>query len=103
MTLNNLGKTVEQSQKIRISDLLLKIKKSVFENSIEISGKNIELTTSKTGNGGTRYWFKCPACLRRSGTLFNTLNGTIGCRVCLNLSYRKQRYKGMVESSLLTK
>ena len=102
MTLNNLGKIVEQSQKIKISDLLikyrLKIKESMLKNSVEISGKMVELLTSKTGNGGIRYWFRCPTCSRRAGILFSALNRTLGCRLCLKLSYRKQRYKGMIES-----
>ena len=105
MTLNNLGKTVEQHQAIRIADLLvkyrLKIKESMLENSIEISGHNIELATSKTGNGGTRYWFKCPLCSRRAGMLFvGSPSSPIACRQCLGIYYRKQRYKGMIESAL---
>lgn len=104
MTLNNLEKIVEQYQAIRISDLLLKyrlkIKESMLENVVEISGYNIELTTSKTGNGGVRYWFKCPLCYRRVGVLFGPPDAIIGCRICLNLDYQKQRYKG---SSILIK
>lgn len=104
MTLNNLGRIVEQYQKISVSDLLVKyratVRQSMLDNTIEISGYTIELATSKTGNGGIRYWFKCPLCGRRSGTLFSASNSIIGCRICLGLYYRKQRYKGMVESSL---
>src|SRR3989344_8020241 len=98
MTPNDLGKIVEHCQKVPISDFLFsyrtKIKELILKNSIEISGHDIELLTSKTGNGGTRYWFKCPICIRRVGILFRHTNGTTGCRICLDLSYRAQRYKG---------
>lgn len=102
MSPNNLGLLVEECQKIKISDFLKKyrdgLKEALIKSGLEIDGLNIELTTSKTGYNGVRLWFKCPLCGVRAGVLFrHAINSTIGCRQCLNLEYRKRRYKDMVE------
>jgi hypothetical protein len=102
LTPYNLGLLVEGCRKIKISDFLRKyrneIKKTIIESELEILGLNINLTTSKTCYNGIRFWFKCPLCKKRVGVLFkHPLNNTIGCRKCLNLEYRKRRYKGMIE------
>ncbi len=102
---NDLGKkfVVEECQKISIITYLRKvkgkIKETLISSEIEAGGVVIELTTSKTAFNGTRYWFKCPLCGKRAGVLFkHPLADRIGCRICLNLDYRKRRYKGMVEN-----
>lgn len=46
----------------------------------------VSLTTSKCNFGGKRYWFKCPHCNIRAGTLYKT-NGYFACRSCHNLTY----------------
>lgn len=103
---NDLGLLVEGCQKIKISDFLGKcrerLKEALIKSELEILGLSIELTTSKTCYNGIRFWFKCPLCGGRVGVLFkHPLNDTIGCRKCLNLEYKKRRYKGMVEVSIL--
>jgi len=105
---NDLGKKylVEECQKIRIEDFLKSyrdnLKKLVLTSELEVSGLKIELTTSKTCYNGIRFWFKCPLCKKRAGVLLkHPLTYEIGCRQCLNLEYRKRRYKGMIEGKLL--
>jgi len=105
---NDLGRKclVEECQKIRIEDFLKtyrnKLKELVLASELEILGLKIELTTSKTCYNGIRFWFKCPLCKRRAGVLLkHPLTYEIGCRQCLNLEYRKRRYKGMIETKLL--
>jgi len=105
---NDLGRKclVEECQKIRIEDFLKtyrnKLKELVLASELEILGLKIELTTSKTCYNGIRFWFKCPLCKRRAGVLLkHPLTYEIGCRQCLNLEYRKRRYKGMIEGKLL--
>jgi hypothetical protein len=100
----NSGKQilVEDCQQVSISTYLNKakekLKKELVAAEIEMANLHIELTPSKTAFGGIRYWFKCPKCVRRAGTLFvHPLTGAIGCRKCLSLEYRSRRYKGMVE------
>ena len=97
---NDLGEIIENCQKIRIDDFVREVnkrlKKELLKSSIEVLGVTILLTTSKTRFGGIRYWFLCPLCNKRRGVSYSK-SSKIGCRVCLGLKYRKQRYNGMVE------
>jgi len=92
---------VETCQKITIDELVRKtskmLKKQIVEAQIEALGIPIKLTTSKTRFNGERLWFVCPYCSKRIHTLYENLSGNIGCRKCLGLSYKKSRYKGMIE------
>jgi len=95
---------VEECQKISINTSLRKareqMKKTLIASVVELGNISIELTPSNTAFGGKRYWFKCPKCQGRVGTLFvHPLSSDIGCRECLNLEYRSRRYKGMVEAN----
>ena len=102
---NNLGLLVENCQKIEISQFLKesrsKIKEALVHSAIDASGMTIELMTSNMHFGGLRFWFKCPMCERRMGTLFiHPLSQQLGCRGCLGLEYRARRYKGMFEGNV---
>jgi hypothetical protein len=67
-------------------------------SQLKMMGIDVELIAAETRFNGVRFWFKCPLCQRRVGVLFkHPLSQAIGCRLCLNLRYRKQRYKGMIE------
>ena len=106
---NDLGKTilVDECQSLRINNFLKKsrvlLKESLLTSELETLGLKIELTTSKTCFNGARIWFVCPLCNKRAGVLFyHPINQQIGCRLCLGLEYRKQRYKGMIEGNNLT-
>ena len=103
MNVNNLGNIflVEDCQKVAVSDILrdykTKLKETILRSQFEMLNENILITTSKTGNGGLRFWFMCPQCKRRSGVLLkHPLQGTLGCRICLKLEYKKRRFKGMI-------
>jgi hypothetical protein len=107
MTPNDLGKkfVIDECQKIDVNSFLKitkqKIKELLLETEIDVSGIDIKLATSKTGFGGTRYWFKCPKCNKRVGTVFiHPVSHNLGCRECLGLEYRNRRYKGMLEEKL---
>lgn len=104
MNPNDFGKkfVVEEVQKIRIGDYLKnfqhRFKEAILGSILEILKQPIELTTTKTGFNGVRFWFKCPICNERIGVLYiHPLDSRVGCRTCLNLDYKKRRYKGMVE------
>lgn len=110
LTRNDLGEKylVENCPKIRIEDLLKsyrgKFKELALTSELQVSGWDIELASSKTYRNGIRLWLKCPLCENRIGVLFkHPLTDKVGCRQCLNLKYRKRRYRGMVEVSLLDK
>lgn len=89
-------------QRIKIDDLLKQcrheFKEAMMTSQLKMMGIDVELIAAETRFNGIRFWFKCPQCERRVGVLFkHPINQAIGCRLCLNLRYRKQGYKGMVE------
>lgn len=105
MNVNNLGSIllVDDCQKVAVSDLLrdykAKLKETILKSQFEMLNENVMIITSKTGNGGLRFWFMCPSCKRRVGVLLkHPLQNVLGCRTCLNLEYKSRRYKGMIES-----
>jgi hypothetical protein len=106
MTPNNYGKiTVERCRKIKISDLLKQyqkeVKEAVLSAAIEVDGTSLGITTSQTGFGGVRHWFQCPLCDKRVGTVYvHPVTNAVGCRTCLGVTYRQQRFKGMAEENI---
>lgn len=104
MSDNNLGNTflVEDCQKVAVSDILRdykeKLKETILRTQFEMLNENVLISTSRTGNGGLRFWFMCPRCKRRAGILLkHPLQNVLGCRTCLKLEYKKRRFKGMIE------
>jgi hypothetical protein len=102
---NDFGKKylTEQCQKIKITDFVREstsqLKETLINASLEAEGYDLLLNRSKTGFGGTRFWFSCPICNRRVGVLYkHPLSQILGCRRCLRLDYRKHRYHKMVEN-----
>lgn len=107
MRANDLGEKllVDDCQKVAVSDLLrdykAKLKETILRAQFEMLNENVLIMTSKTGKGGIRFWFMCPQCRRRVGVLLkHPLQNVLGCRDCLGLKYRAQRYKGMTETNL---
>jgi hypothetical protein len=103
---NDYGNLVEGCRKIRLSDLLRAyrsdVKQILLQSKLDAMGVQIELTTTKINNGGTRFWMKCPLCNRKASVLYvHPLSQLLGCRNCLNLEYRSHRYKGMIENNLM--
>lgn len=107
MNPNDLGEKflVEDCQKLNMKDYLrqakAKLKEALLTSEMSILSTPIGLAASRTGFGGVRYWFVCPGCSRKVGVLFvHPVSEAIGCRICLNLEYRKRRFKGMVEGEI---
>lgn len=103
---NDLGKNniSEYCQKIQINDLVRQankeVKRQMLQSIIEVMGIKLNLLTSNTRFNGKRYWFSCPICNRRAGTIYKHPTETrVGCRSCLGIRYKKQRFKGMIENS----
>ena len=89
--------TVEECGSININELMRKIKNLLKEELLKIEleglGNNIKLTSSKTGRGGTRYWFFCPQCNKRIGVLYRIPgSNSFQCRHCGNLQYGMAHY-----------
>ena len=74
------------------------MKQMLLTSEVSVFDTPINFTTSQTGFGGTRHWFVCPTCSERKGVLFmHPISEQIACRTCLNIKYRAQQYKGMME------
>ncbi|MBI2327384.1 hypothetical protein HYU92_03600 [Candidatus Curtissbacteria bacterium] len=102
----DLGKNniAEYSQKIQIDDIVRRankeVKRQILQSQIEVMGLKLNLLTSNTRFNGKRYWFSCPICNNRVGTIYrDPVSLLVGCRNCLKIKYRKQRYKGMLEGA----
>lgn len=107
MTSNDFGNRllVEDCQKVSVIDLLKdykrQLKRTILRSQFEMLNENILITTSRTGNDGLRFWFACPRCRRRVGVLLkHPIQQELGCRKCLGITYKKQRYKGMIEAEI---
>lgn len=110
LTLNNLGEKilVESSPSVKISEFLRQYRNEfervIMNTKLNFFNVEVGLTSSKMVRNGTRLWFVCPRCTNRVGIIYkHPINNNIGCRKCLNLEYRKRRYKGMIESKFLPK
>lgn len=107
MKLNDFGKVlVDQCTRIDMKDFLAsakgKVKVTLLKSEIIGAGYVLDLEVTKIYRGGERFWFRCPNCKTRRAILYqHPLSLAIGCRDCLNLDYRKRRYKGMIEASVL--
>ena len=93
---------IEQCQQINIGKLLKDIeaesRQIKLHARIEALGRQIETTTTPCHFGGKRFWFVCPCCKRRVGTLYKPpMKDELLCRKCHGLRYGKSRYKGMIE------
>ena len=108
MSPNDFSKKLltEQCQKIKISDFVKsskeQLKEVLLRSSLEAEGYNVLLSRSKTGFGGSRFWFSCPLCNKRIGVLYkHPVSQILACRTCLGLDYRKHRDGKLTESSSL--
>ena len=93
----------DNAMRINIDELVDRVKKELkirlLQAKIEALGVEVQLATSKTRFNGDRFWFLCPNCHIKVGTLYkHPLQSILGCRNCLELKYKKQRFKGMVET-----
>lgn len=82
-----------------VRSLRSQFEKSLTEHPIYIGEVLVSLTGSKTGQGGYRYWFICPACGTRVAKLY-VQKPFVACRHCQGLKYPSSRYKGMVEEQI---
>ncbi|MDE2021993.1 MAG: hypothetical protein KGI71_03770 [Patescibacteria group bacterium] len=104
-TPNDFGKSflIDECRRISVWEVMSrvreKMKRALLDLELSTLDVQIGLTMTKTPFGGMRYWFVCPLCSKRVGTLFvHPLSEKLGCRTCLGLEYRKRRYKGMPEN-----
>ena len=83
---------IENCQKISITQLKQNLNGKM--PNCEVGQQVIELTTTDCNYGGYRYWFVCPECRLRIGTLYKKpLEGLWLCRHCHELGYRLTYYR----------
>lgn len=94
---------VERTQRVNINTLVRQAQKGLklrlLEAQIGVLGIVVNLTSSKTRFSGQRIWFVCPLCEKRVGVIYKAQQ-LLGCRYCLNLKYKNQRFKGMIETNI---
>ena len=97
--------TNKNTSSISIDEVIKSLRKQFSENllihPLLISGQEIRLVASKTGQGGLKYWFVCPKCGNRVGKLY--IEQTAACRRCAAIKYTSSRYKGMPEGQVFKK
>lgn len=74
----------------------------ISKSSIRVMGSLMIMLTKTVANfGGVRYWFVCPYCQRRVGTLYKPKNEIrFKCRHCYNLTYEStQTHDNRVKSA----
>lgn len=96
---NNL---VEHCQRINVDELVrqvnMNLKQQILQTQVEVMGFKLEIVTSRTN----RYFFLCPICGKRFRTIYkHPVSLQVGCRKCLGIKYRSQRFKGMLEGKTL--
>jgi len=92
---------VEQCQKININDLVRETKAQLLQlklqSRIDSLGQDLAVITTPCPFGGHRYWFLCPTCKTKVGTLYKKpMNDELLCRKCHGLMYTKTRYHKMI-------
>ena len=92
---------VEQCQKININELVRGLKTEVakmkLKEKIDLLDQDIEITHTPCHFSGHRFWFICPGCKGRVGTLYKKpTSHKLMCRKCHNLRYMKSRFNKMM-------
>lgn len=90
-----MGK-ITSYRSVNIDDIRNEVSEMLRQRFVEIIkersyvefGRDINISTTITGGGGIRAWFKCPKCRRNSGILY-FYKHLIVCRKCANLSYER--------------
>lgn len=106
LTPNDLGDfaVVENSPSLSIREVVghyqQSWKQTLLASSVKVGDTQVKLISSPSRWGGVRIWFACPLCQARCGVvLIHPATQQVGCRQCLNLKYKKQKYKNMIEGA----
>ena len=92
---------IEHCQKLNINKLVRSVKSELtkvkLQSKIDALGQELDVSTTPCNFGGKRFWFLCPSCRKKVGTLYKTpTKDTLLCRKCHNLTYLKSRYNRMI-------
>ena len=91
------NRVLEGFLKLNVDELVREVnkdlKKSILTAQLEVFDQKIKLTTTRTRFDGKKYWFVCPSCSKRVGTLYREMNGAAHCRTCTKTLYSRQKYR----------
>lgn len=97
----DFGRFIQSSGVVCVENVLDAIRsyweRSIPTLSIEVAGSQISLVSSRTGQGGYRYWFVCPITGYRCQKLYVEPSGKVGSRRGLGIRYPSKSQKGMIE------
>lgn len=83
-------RTVTDYKQLNIKNVVSNIHS--VRDYIKFNGHKVKLTTTSPNYGGLRYWFVCPVCGKRKGTLYD-VKSIMACRTCAKLYYPLQENK----------
>ena len=92
--------TVEDCQQLSVRHLGSKL--LAYGESVIVNGQTILLASTECSYGGRRYWFLCPSCDRRVGSLYKPLaDALLECRTCKGLIYELALYRKSKSEKLI--
>lgn len=83
-------RTVTDYKQLSIKNIVSNIHS--VKDYVRFNGHKVKLTTTSPNYGGVRYWFVCPICGKRKGTLYD-VKSVMACRTCAKLYYPLQDNK----------
>lgn len=92
--------TVEDCQQLSVRHLGSKL--LAYGETITVNGQTILLASTECSYGGRRYWFLCPTCESRVGSLYKPLtDALLECRTCKGLIYELALYRKSKSEAML--
>ena len=83
-------RTVTDYKQLSIKNIVSNIHS--VKDYVRFNGHKVKLTTTSPNYGGVRYWFVCPICGKRKGTLYD-VKSVMSCSSCAKLYYPLQENK----------
>ncbi len=84
------GKELASVRLVLVGDLLT----ICYQETVGALSRTVEqtvvLTSTECHFGGSRLWFRCPGCNRRTGSIY-LFGRPFKCRLCFRLTYQSQR------------
>ncbi|MGX4594282.1 hypothetical protein JNUCC76_10170 [Leuconostoc sp. JNUCC 76] len=80
-------RTVTDYKQLNIKNIVSNIHS--VTDYVRFNGHKVKLTTTSPNYDGMRYWFVCPVCGKRKGTLYD-VNSVMACRICAKSHYPLQ-------------
>jgi hypothetical protein len=77
---------------VEVRNIHISYKTPAGDGEWKLTSEKVALETTPCRYGGSRFWFRCPACGRRTATVY-LIGWPPKCRICLHLKYGSQSAK----------